>query len=45
MKGAQPFVFGDHVEAKRYAPATERNREAISEVPANNLSIIYRAVK
>ena len=32
MKGAQPFVFCDHVEAKRYAPATERNREAIGEV-------------
>jgi tRNA G46 methylase TrmB len=28
----KPFVFDDTGEAKRYAPATQRNREVIAEV-------------
>jgi hypothetical protein len=32
-----PFVFGDSGEAKRYAPATQRNREVIAEVLARIL--------
>jgi SAM-dependent methyltransferase len=31
MNDPVPFVFDDTGEAKRYAPATERNREAIAE--------------
>jgi SAM-dependent methyltransferase len=30
--GAKPFVFDESGEAKRFAPATLRNREAISDV-------------
>lgn len=32
MTGPQPFVFDESGEAKRYAPATERNRDAITSV-------------
>lgn len=32
MSGSKPFVFDDTGEAKRYAPATQRNREVIAEV-------------
>ena len=31
MTGPQPFVFDESSEAKRYAPATERNRHVITE--------------
>jgi tRNA G46 methylase TrmB len=32
VSDSKPFVFGDTIEAKRYAPATQRNREGIAEV-------------
>ncbi len=32
MEKPQPFVFGPAGEAKRYAPATERNRDAITDI-------------
>lgn len=32
MTGPQPFVFDGNGDAKKYAPATERNRDAITEV-------------
>lgn len=32
-----PFVFEENGEAKRYAPATERNRDSIAEVLADIL--------
>jgi SAM-dependent methyltransferase len=32
MTDPKPFVFADTGEAKRYAPATERNRDAIADV-------------
>ncbi len=32
MTEPKPFVFEDSGEAKRFAPATQRNREAISDV-------------
>ena len=42
MEKAQPFVFEPSSEAKRYAPATERNRDAIADIltgtlPSNGL--------
>ena len=37
MSGPQPFVFEAGVEVKRYAPATERNRDVIAETLVNVL--------
>ena len=37
MSGPQPFVFEAGVEVKRYAPATERNRDVIAETLLNVL--------
>jgi Protein of unknown function (DUF938) len=37
MTVSQPFVFDDTGAAKRYAPATERNRDAIADVLAEIL--------
>lgn len=37
MSGPQPFVFEAGVEVKRYAPATERNRDVIAETLMNVL--------
>ncbi len=36
-KGPQPFVFDESGDAKRFAPATERNRDAITAVLADVL--------
>ena len=37
VSGPQPFVFEAGVEVKRYAPATERNRDVIAETLVNVL--------
>jgi hypothetical protein len=37
VSGPQPFVFEAGVEVKRYAPATERNRDVIAETLLNVL--------
>jgi SAM-dependent methyltransferase len=37
VSGPQPFVFEAGVEVKRYAPATERNRDVIAETLMNVL--------
>jgi hypothetical protein len=37
MERPTPFLFTDSIEAKRFAPATQRNREAISAVLAEIL--------
>ncbi len=37
MSGSEPFVFDDTGEAKRFAPATQRNRDAITHVLATLL--------
>lgn len=37
MQKPQPFLFEPSSEAKRYAPATERNRDAIADILAETL--------
>ena len=37
VAGSEPFLFGDVPEIKRFAPATQRNRDAISAVLADLL--------
>ncbi len=37
MTGPSPFIFGESDEVKRHAPATQRNRDAITSVLADIL--------